>query len=121
MGQRDQRASPEARSWLCCGSQRLGAAAVVEIEGVAAPRVTQRLTQGRPSRDATLHFGLMFAAQTTFAPLFDVVCNELTEGSGLAGEEPAASNLSAEPPDSCARAGSGQEPQSWTNWQRALV
>jgi hypothetical protein len=32
---------------LCCGSQRLGAAAVVEIEGVAAPRVTQRLmTQG---------------------------------------------------------------------------
>jgi hypothetical protein len=72
MGQRDQRASPEARSWLCCGSQRLGAAAVVEIEGVAA----------------TLHFGLMFAAQTTFAPLFDVVCNELTEGSGLAGEEP---------------------------------
>jgi hypothetical protein len=30
----------------------------------------------------------MFAAQTTFAPLFDVVCNELTEGSGLAGEEP---------------------------------
>jgi tetratricopeptide (TPR) repeat protein len=29
MGQRDQRASPEARSWLCCGSQRLGAAAML--------------------------------------------------------------------------------------------